>query len=119
MPQGSVLGPLLFSIYINDITKFIMHSSASLFADDTSIFFRDRKLESQEKFLGDIEAVDDWCAHNKLTISSSKSKLIQFGRKVLSESLVALKGDILEYTDTDEILIDEDLTFRDHIDKVC
>ena len=83
------------------------------------LIFRDRKLESQEKFLGDIEAVDDWCAHNKLTINSSKSKLTQFRRKTLSESLVALKGDILEYTDTDEILIDEDLTFRDHIDKVC
>ena len=60
------------------------------------IYFCEQKLEMQEKILGVIKTVDDWCAPKKLTISSSKSKLMQFGTKTLSESSVTLVGDTVK-----------------------
>ena len=85
VPQGSVLGPLLFLIYINDIH----HSSAKLpfylFADDTSLLYADTNLKSLEKTVNsELLKVSDLHNANKLTLNAKKSNYVifRFGAKL-------------------------------------
>ena len=76
VPQGSVLGPLLFLIYINDLPSVVNKSTIILFADDTSIIKNSNS--SLVDFQNDLNCVDKWMRSNKLTVEPSKSKLIVF-----------------------------------------
>ena len=79
VPQGSVLGPILFLIYIND-----MHYSSNklqffLFADDTNLLYADKNLKSLEKVVNkELEHVSDWLIANKLTLNIKKSNYVLF-----------------------------------------
>ena len=74
VPQGSVLGPLLFLIYINDIHNSSAKLSFYLFADDTSLFYADTNLKSLEKTVNsELLKVSDWLNANKLTLNAKKS----------------------------------------------
>ena len=69
VPQGSLLGPLFFIIYINDLPGVISKdSSIALYADDSKMY---RVLNTQEglsPFQSDIDKISDWCKMNKMTI---------------------------------------------------
>ena len=67
VPQGSILGPILFSLYINDITG-IVSCGVVLYTDDTVIFHDDRKILQTK-----LDRISDWCNENLLTINVEKS----------------------------------------------
>ena len=79
VPQGSVLGPLLFLIYINDLPSVVNKSTINLFADDTSI--SKNSNSSLVDFQNDLNCVDKWMRSNKLTVEPSKLKLIEFNKR--------------------------------------
>jgi hypothetical protein len=86
VPQGSVLGPLLFLAYVNDIWRN-MESTVRLFADDCVI---DRKIinnEDMEKLQKDLDRLGEWAAENGMKINPSKSKAIRFTRARVKDPL--------------------------------
>ena len=61
IPQGSVLGPLLFLIYINDLSKIIQSSQIRMFADDTSLFVTNKDRELAQVTLNrDLDLISNW-----------------------------------------------------------
>lgn len=79
IPQGTVLGPILFSIYINDLLLLNLNGSISAFADDTVLFFEgDNWNEVETKANIGLSIVNKWLANNSLMLNKSKSVFIPF-----------------------------------------
>ena len=75
VPQGSILGPLLFILFVNDISLHIKNCKIYKYADDTSLcVFSETTLSLQNKFSADLKIIEDWCINNRLVINTSKSK---------------------------------------------
>lgn len=82
VPQGSILGPLLFLIYINNIHEVGLHGHIYLYADDTCLFYFGKNLsnlisQAQE----DLDKLNNWLKYNLLTINASKTCYIIFKSK--------------------------------------
>ena len=75
VPQGSVLGPLLFLIYINDISRTSNLLQFHSFVDDTSIFYSNKDANKIEKVVNEeLAFVAQWLSANKLSLNVTKSK---------------------------------------------
>ena len=90
VPQGSVLGPLLFLIYINDLNNAIKFCTTHHFADDTNLLFVGKTLKKIQKFVNlDLRFLCNWLKANKISLNASKTELIVFRdpRKISSHEL--------------------------------
>ena len=82
VPQGSVLGPLLFLIYINDLQKAIINSHVYHFADDTNLLLIDKSPKKINKLINqDLSKLCKWLRENKISLNASKTKIILFQTK--------------------------------------
>ena len=79
VPQGSVLGPLLFLLYINNLNKSIIHSSVDHFADDTNLLLVDKSLNKLVN--RDLKHLSQWIQSYKLSLNGSKTEIIIFKSK--------------------------------------
>ena len=126
VPQGSVLGPLLFLIYINDIARVSKLFSIFLFADDTTILDTDKDLPILVTRLNcELLVLDKWFKANKLSVNTEKTKYIIFGEdrrhtpKITTEILI--NGQILEKVSSIKFLgvdIDSNLGWKTHINRI-
>ena len=79
VPQGSILGPILFLLYINDIENCSKLISFILFADDTNIFYSNKCLKTLSNIIQtEIDKVAEWLNVNKLSLNTTKTKIILF-----------------------------------------
>ena len=125
VPQGSVLGPLLFLIYIDGLTSIPLNGgSLVIFADDLLlhkvIYCADDFLALQE----DVDSLANWITVHHLTLNVRKCKSLLISRKHshLSGESVTVFGQVLEKVESYKylgVLINSTLTWSDHISRVC
>ena len=81
VPQDSVLGPMLFLIYINDIQEYSEKLQFFLFADDTNMLYADNNLKSLDDIVNlELHKLCDWLMANKLTLNIKKTNFVIFGQ---------------------------------------
>ena len=82
VPQGSVLGPLFYIVYANDIAKIIKHCNRALYADDTVLYTSQRNFDvSVQNLQKDINSLAVWCKVNGIKANTDKTKVMVFGSK--------------------------------------
>ena len=117
-PQGSVLGPLLFLIYINDITHNI-ESIIKLFADDTSISLALRNPFRRAEILNaDLERINNWAKKWKIKFNADKTELLNFKRDNLAIQQLTFDNSVLNDIDVHKHLgltIQSDCKWDSHI----
>ena len=127
VPQGSILGPLLFLIYINDFSESSDIFSMRLFADDPSLTASAKNIdELLLKINKELPNIYDWLCANKLTLNLRKTKYLIFQpRQKVDYNLLpplSIAGQCLEQVSKIKYLgiyIDSHLSWHDHIDYVC
>ena len=102
VPQGSILGPLLFLIYVNDITYNITNSNTKLYADDTVIYASSKTVnDAFQRVQNDLLALASWCNLNQLTININKTKAVLFGTKKFTNNnnlpQIRIGGELVHY----------------------
>ena len=82
VPQGSILGPLLFLLFINDLDNELLHSKVLLYADDTVLYESHEHEDCAHLWVtNDLKLLTTWCHNNRLTININKTKVMLFGTR--------------------------------------
>ncbi len=126
VPQGSILGPLLFIIYINDMPNIVKHCKILLYADDTLLYYSSKSASDIEKYVNeDLNLISQWLDQNLLTLNCKKSKFVLFGSNSRLKSFTNISIHVNEHQLARErtfkylgITFSENLTWSDHLNNI-
>lgn len=122
VPQGSILGPLLFILFINDIKQCFLNSKFLMYADDLKAFKPIYNINDSYLFQEDLNRLSVYCDQNKLKLNLDKCNFITFSKKVTNINFTySLCGAPLERVDSLRdlgILFDRKLHLDLHIEKI-
>ena len=122
LPRGTILGPLLFLIYINDLPNCLTSCQPRMYADDTHITYAYVDVNSIQLNLNhDLGNLNKWLISNKLTLNTAKTEFMLIGSKQKLSTLSSqpeLSTDNVPTEKSLGIFIDENLRLQTHIDKL-
>ena len=127
VPQGSILGPPFFIIYVNDLLEEFIGCDVhiTLYADDTVLYVKDNDSKCASKLFNDgLNKLSTWCHQNKLTINVKKTKhlILSPPNHVTSNENVILAGETLDIVANYSylgVIIDDGLTFEKFLNDKC
>ena len=129
VPQGSILGPLLFLLFINDLPLYTDSSNTDMYADDTTLYVCGKTLEDIRTNLQmALDSLAKWCRYNGMIINTSKTKVMlitthqkraSLPNEQLSLTLNSVDLNMISYDKILGVIIDNNLTWSQHIDKIC
>jgi len=128
MPQGSILGPLGFIIYVNDIPNSVPDLSFILFADDTSAFTSHKDIDTLNTIMNNgLIKLNTWFQSNKLSLNLKKTNYMLFGTRNKTNQLnndfkLSLNNTDIDHVNSFKFLgvtVDEHLTWKNHIDELA
>ena len=122
VPQGSILGPLLFVIFINDLVNSLTSCNVLAYADDIKIFSRVQSLEQATVLQRCLVQISDWATENKLTLNTNKCLCVSFTRKHQAYNFNYILNNVIltksnSFCDLG-VVFDSELTFSLHINTV-
>lgn len=122
VPQGSILGPLLFLIYINDL-PLITNYEMTLFADDSTILFTGDKSDLETNINKSLRIIIQWLQFNNLKINLGKTKVMNFRQRTKKIPLnISYMGTNIQETDVTKFLglyVDSKVNWKIHVDYIC
>ena len=123
VPQGTVLGPVLFLIMISDIDENVQKSFVSMYADDTRVIKKIREEDDENDLKNDLKSIYKWAEDNNMKFNADKFELIRFSIKNNDEnhSYLSPDGKLIEYKQDLKdlgIYLSSNLKFDTHIDIV-
>ena len=125
VPQGSILGPLLFLIYINDIVNSSNVLCFVLFADDTTVIYvQNDSIDSAIEILNtELAEVALWFDSNKLTLNVNKIQMIMLSRKKIlkPQNEVILRNEVVQRVNKAKflvVIVDQHLNWQDHFSMI-
>ena len=122
VPQGSILGPILFLLYINDLPNSTNLLKFILFADDTNLFYSSKDQKEATSVINrELRSVSEWMNCNKLSVNLKKTCYMIFSNKdVVSSNIVFNNALINQVTKTTflGVIIDNKLSWRHHCQKI-
>ena len=128
VPQGSILGPLLFLLYINDLHSTSTLLNFILFADDSNLFYSHKDIKTLFKIVNEeLIKVDEWFKSNKLSLNIKKTKYTLFFKPTKADDIpFKLPNFLINDTPIERqtsmkflgVLLDENLSWRSHIQTI-
>lgn len=120
VPQGSHIGPLLFVLFINDVSSIFKFAECRMYADDLKIFAIIKNQHDQSRFQADINIFSEWCNNSGLILNAGKCKSMTFSRsRNCLPSSYFISHNVLEKVTIFKdlgVVLDSKLSFNFHID---
>ena len=121
VPQGSILGPILFNLYINDFYNCLTFGEAIMFADDTTLVFKCKDKTYLEAMVNeDLQSASEWLAENKLSLNIKKTNFMSFDLSRSKSVLptISIGKEFVKAVKTHKflgVIFDDKLSWKEHI----